>query len=174
MLRFLPMLLLFISTTLLSQEEYSAVIEINGLSQDDLFNKGKEWLFRTYNEGKEVLQYENRESGEILGSGATGTVYYKNITNVDAGYFRYKVRLGFKDGRTRIKLEDIIYHKGELKYKDGASYYDEYPSNWPTSFRKKNEREWNRMKDQAHIELSTVVKSFVDFMKTSSSSDEDW
>ncbi len=148
------------------------VVDVPGKKMDDLFGSGKEWLFRTYKSGKVVLDYDDKENGKILGSASTQTVYYINLIKKDAGYFKYRIELGFKDGKARIKIDDIYYVKGEMLLGEGASFFVDYPDNWPKIGIKKNKKEWDSMRSQAMEEFRYIMHSFEEEIKVTDG--DDW
>jgi hypothetical protein len=75
-------LLLFISNKGIAQDKlleilplkegkvtYIDVIELQGVSKEELYNRVKHWFAFTYNSGKDVIQLDDKEKGEIIGKG---------------------------------------------------------------------------------------------------------
>ena len=53
------------------------VVEIPGQSKDQLFEKAKIWLAETASSSKEVIQYESKEEGKIVGKASI--LHYSSI-----------------------------------------------------------------------------------------------
>ncbi|GAB2865935.1 DUF4468 domain-containing protein [Hymenobacter ruber] len=135
-------------------------------SQDDLFIKGKDWVFKTYNSGKTVEQYEDKTAGRLVVHARAISLTWKaglGIVN-DAGAFTYDMALDFKDGKTRMLIDNIKYKKGELNNSmalpSGADLADTYPANWPTLARKAMTARWNGMQETTKADLMALASSF--------------
>jgi hypothetical protein len=152
-------------TSVNGKSELVYVVPATG-SQDELFIRGKDWLFRTYNSGKTVEQFEDKAAGHITAKARTQPLTWKaglGIVN-DAGAFSYNLTLDFKEGKARLVIDNITYQKGELKnsmiLKSGADLADDYPANWPTLGKKSMTEHWREMQVSASQELSLIAKSF--------------
>lgn len=144
-------------------------------SKEQIFVRAKEWVFKTYNSGKSVVQMEDKEAGVIVGEGVTERLTYKNglITN-DAGYFAYQITLNFKEGKYRCVIDKIKYKRGDMVLKEGADIAEDYPSNWGDFGKGQKEREWIKMKEQAINHLKLVFVSLQTFMSESKKKDDGW
>ena len=79
--------------------KYQEIIETEGL-KNELFLKGKDWIFKTYNSGKDVIQYEDKEAGRIFGNGRTQQLIYNNMgIKQNGGYFKYDITIEFKENK---------------------------------------------------------------------------
>lgn len=88
--------------------------------QDALFLKGKDWLYKTYNSGKTVEQYDDKAAGRIAVKARTQELKWNaglGIVNT-AGCFTYSMTLDFKEGKSRLIIENITYQKGQLTDSD--------------------------------------------------------
>jgi hypothetical protein len=74
------------------------IIEVQG-TKDELYIKANEWMVRTFNNAKSVIQFQDKEAGKIMGKylmnsiGQTGADTYSLIT------------ISVKDGATKIDIE---------------------------------------------------------------------
>lgn len=86
-------------------------IEIPGMKKDEIFEKSKMWVAKTFHSAKAVLEYENKETGVIIGN---GIIKYP----VDGMEVMVKSRwkIGFtmkediKDGKIRLTFDNLILH----------------------------------------------------------------
>lgn len=147
------------------KSELILVVSVAG-SQDELFLRGKDWVFKTYNSGKTVEQYEDKSAGRLVIHARTSELSWKvglGITN-DAGAFTYDMTLDFKDNKARITIDNIVYKRGEMKnamiLQSGANLGDEYPANWPTLGKKSMTTHWKLMQDQANADMVLLADSF--------------
>lgn len=150
------------------------VVEVPG-TKDDLFTDARQWLFDTYRSGKAVLELEDKEEGVIIGNGKTGELIYNNVmSKVEAGNFRYSIKLEFKPGKYRLTFNDIYYERGELNIGDGANYGADYPDNWPRMGKKHNKRQWESMKAQALKEFNLIAENLYTYLTEKPEADDDW
>lgn len=79
--------------------ESSSVVEVSGLSQQELFDKTRQWFSQYFVSGESVVDYENREIGTIIGNGIAqiGRDPFGMI-----GYsIHYNIKIETKDGKFR-------------------------------------------------------------------------
>lgn len=81
---------------LLKQE----VIEFNGIKKDVLFKKSLEWVATNFGSGKQVLEYQDKETGKIIGNiVTTKTVFlaqYRFFSTMTIEVKDEKARLSFQ------------------------------------------------------------------------------
>ncbi|GAB3323395.1 hypothetical protein GCM10027511_32340 [Hymenobacter humi] len=147
--------------------------------QDALFLKGKDWLYKTYNSGKTVEQYDDKAAGRIAVKARTQELKWNaglGIVNT-AGCFTYNMTLDFKEGKSRLIIEDITYQKGQLKdamiLASGADLADTFPANWPTLGKKAMTKHWNEMQAAGTSELLLLATSFQSAL-TKKGDNKDW
>ena len=90
-------------TPLSDEAELQKVIEVNNVSQDEIFIKSMEWFSRTFKESKSVIDYEDKEAGKIIGNGAVSHIYAMII----GGYVLFSVKIEAKDNKSRITLSNF-------------------------------------------------------------------
>lgn len=147
------------------QSQLVFVIPTTG-TQDELFLRGKDWVYKSYASGKTVEQYEDKPAGRLSVKARAVELGWKvgmGITN-DAGAFAYALTLDFKDGKARMLVDNIIYQEGTLKnamnLKSGANLADAYPANWPRLGLKSMTAHWNGMQETTKADLIALAKSF--------------
>lgn len=85
---FLFIITLFIANSILAQDKllgilplkegkvtYSDVIQLQGVSKEEMYNRVKLWFIDTYNTSNDVIQIDDKEHGEIIGKGCFRTVW---------------------------------------------------------------------------------------------------
>ncbi len=184
---FIPVLLsLFWSTEFFAQQQDSIKNEIPEITKDEnskgvidkvyflkagkdtLFLWAKEWVYRTYKSGDAVIQMEDKEAGVLICKGRTQPVTVKNMgTRVEAGTFVYDFKVSVKPGKYRIYINNITYQRGALIVKEGADIIEEYPNNWPSSFKKQYQKWWDEIKLAGTTELQALTLSLNKHMEES-------
>jgi hypothetical protein len=78
---------------------YEKAVPVAGLSQDELYSRGKEWLAGAVANPKEVLQLDTKD--KIIGKGS--------LQDPEGGnsWFYYTISLTFKNGQYRYEFSDI-------------------------------------------------------------------
>src|SRR4030067_1568694 len=88
------------------------VIEVPGIPKDIIYERSRIWIAKTFRSSKAVIEYENKETGVIIGN---GIVYY----TLSAGFssagvpVRFTMKEDIKDGRIRITFDNL--YEGTLE-----------------------------------------------------------
>ena len=86
---------------------YTNVISVDSSIKKDLYVKAKRWFVNTYNSGKDVIQIDDKENGEIIGKG-----YFQEYMKVALGGHNvsvwHTIRVQSKDGRYKYTINNII------------------------------------------------------------------
>ena len=93
-------------TTAEKDFEYQQVYEVSG-GKDTLFSKSLQWLAQTYTDSKEVIEYEDKEAGKIIGRGATQVMYNPLGISPIMLNIRYSIKIDLKDNKARITFTNI-------------------------------------------------------------------
>lgn len=88
------------------QRGYKHIVEVPGLSKEELHQRAKEWVAITYVSGNDVVQDQNANTGRLIGRGVTSVA-------IDSGGLMdvvmrsyYSVVVDVKDGKARLQLGD--------------------------------------------------------------------
>lgn len=103
------------------------LIDTIPLSKSELFVKASEWLAKSYNNSKAVIQYSDKEAGKIVGkalyqtpsllSGLGGLIGDETVD--------YTITIDVKEGKYKCVLSDFI-HKGGEHYASGLGLVHSY------------------------------------------------
>lgn len=96
----------------------SEVIQMEGLSQREIYNTAKNWLITSFKSAKDVIQMDDVEGGLIIGKGSTD---YKNksITYAaSSGYISFVIKIQARDGRFKITVSDYRHTSTHSQYGD--------------------------------------------------------
>jgi hypothetical protein len=89
---------------------YSGVIRIENVSKDELYQRARAWMADAFKNSKEVLQVQDKETGELIGNGIVESyIPYNNIAGKgDVGaWSSFKISIWVKDGRYKYEITDI-------------------------------------------------------------------
>lgn len=97
--------------------ETTEVVDIPGQKQRDIYNKTRQWFSQYFVSGKSVIDYENPESGTIIGNGIAdiGT----DAIGIIKHRIHYNIRIDVKDEKLRA-----ITKINKFTNTDSSSTYD--------------------------------------------------
>jgi hypothetical protein len=98
---------------------FTRVIEVPGVSKDDLYTRVLSYFTYNYNSGDDVVQIQDKEQGLIVGKGIYSEVHvgislYKTIVDV-----YHILRVDIKDGRLRAMIS-LTEYRNAVHYNTGV------------------------------------------------------
>jgi len=148
---------------------YSAVVEVDSVSKDELYNRVKRWFVNTYNSGKDVIQLDDKENGEAIGKGffeETWMVTFYAAQNVKVWQ---TVKIQLKENKYRYEITDfrMKYYVAPSAYTKGTDI-DIALEEW------NKDRDSNNKKFYPKIDsrVKAIILSLEKAMKTAN--DDNW
>lgn len=94
-----------LSCMTLPQEEikYERIVEFDGYSADELYKFSLKWLAENFNDSKDVIEYQNEEDHEIVGT-AYVTVPYNFVAVMPT---KCNLTIQTKDNKVRVIATDM-------------------------------------------------------------------
>lgn len=179
---YLLLLLSFLNTY--SQEEtdklsYSEVMTVEGISKQELYNRGKLWFAKAFNSANNVIQLDDKESGEIVGKALF--IYKPSMLSASEqtkGPVRYTVSLSFKDGRYKYEVTDFNHDPAGNSYGSISvgviTKDDQYPEEKAKN-KKLKDKVWQDIKKQIENEILPLIANLKESMsKTAETKKNDW
>lgn len=120
------------------------IFDVPNQKKDQLFEKSKIWIAKTFKSAKSVIEYENKENGNIIGNGAIRVFVNGGITPVD---ITFTMEEDIKDGRVRVKTTN-------MRQAQGYAFYEKY-------------------KEPAVLEISGLISDLEKYLLQSGSK-QDW
>lgn len=89
---------------------YEGIVDVPGLSKDELYKNAKQWFVDYFKSSKDVIQNEERQDGEIIGKGIV-FIYLKMFMQTDMLDDKMTIRIDCKDSKYRYRIydSDIIW-----------------------------------------------------------------
>lgn len=81
---------------------YQDVVETPGISSKDLYVRANSWFATRYNSAQNVIQYNDKEEGKIIGKGAFTLLYSMAERMVN-----YTITIEVKEGRYRYTISQF-------------------------------------------------------------------
>jgi hypothetical protein len=91
---------------------YEKIIEIPGVSKDDLYNRAKSWALPFYSSQKDALQTDDKEAGLLAYKGFFSQIFFPpRVMGVKVEYDNREyweiVKILVKDGKAKIVVSNI-------------------------------------------------------------------
>jgi hypothetical protein len=105
---------------------FTRVIEVPGVSKDDLYTRVLSYFTYNYNRGDDIVQIQDKEQGLIVGKGIYSEVHVGRsiaTTTVDVSHI---LRVDIKDGRLRAMIS-LTEYRNTLHYNNGTNKVATYP-----------------------------------------------
>ena len=160
---------------------FSKVVQVEGVSKKEIYNRARHWFAKTYKNSKRVLQIDNFEQdGDLIGKGSYSHEYksYKGTTfTCTIGYVDYQINIFVKDGRFKIIISDFI-HESSVRGQTGFGLLS-HDYNWPhvavKGYQKTRNRDWRDFKKEAEIYAIMLIEDAEIFITTPlESENDDW
>lgn len=88
---------------------YTEVIQVEGVSQGDLYLKANDWIVKTFNSPKDVIQFNDKEAGKIICKTITGVDIGKGLNRIQINPIYYLISIETREGRYKITASDFIH-----------------------------------------------------------------
>lgn len=110
---------------------FTKIIEVPELKKEEIYNSILNYLISNYVNGKQAIQYYNKETGILIAKGV-----YENVTSNLGTTMNtiYTLRIDIKDRKARAKITLAEYDGQIVSLKGTSSYFsiklsDKYPIN---------------------------------------------
>ena len=101
---------------------FTKVIDVHGVSKDELYARALSYFTYNYNNGDDVVQVKDKEEGLIIGKGIYGTVFVGGFLVVSTYNAVHIIRIDIKDGKARIILSIQEFRVKNRDANGGVSY----------------------------------------------------
>lgn len=163
-----------------SQEiKFEEVVKVDStITKDELFNRARSWIAKSYNNEKYVIATEDRANGEISGNGSMnyspGRMFF-GAANAE-GDIDYKINIFVKEGRYKFIFHSFRHNGssglGNTPISYGLLTTDETaprPSRGGA-----NNKAWSDIKMQASEKIKKTILSLKESMNKSYEANNNW
>ena len=111
---------LFISNSIMAQDKllgilplkegkvtYTDVVQLQGVTKEEMYNRVKHWFIDTYNSSNDVIQFDDKEHGEIIGKGCFRTVWNLRFYTSQSMNVWKTIKIQFKNDSFRYEITDF-------------------------------------------------------------------
>ncbi len=103
------------------EERNAQYIQDIKMPKKELYKKILEWMAKSYNSSKEVIQLQDEESGQIIGKGITSFVNV--MVEIPC---EYTITIDIKDNKYRLTFDNFIGLWGQFHQDRQPLIYKEY------------------------------------------------
>jgi hypothetical protein len=86
---------------------YSGIVNIDGVSKEELYNRAKRWFVNTYTSAQDNIQIDDKDNGEIVGKGCFRTYWDVTIISGTEVNICETVRILIKDGKFKYEFKNF-------------------------------------------------------------------
>lgn len=152
---------------------FDEVVEIEGVSKDDLYNRGLQFMIKAFKDADEVIQLKDKENGQIIGKGNFSYVQSRQgwggSPNTE-GVVNFTIKLLFKDGKYRYVLTDFI-HDANWSFNMITDAPD-CGCKFPLANKRWKGNIWNDIKEQINAKVDVITSNLINDMKKGV--DDEW
>lgn len=158
---------------------YTEVVQVDSVSQNELYNRAKVWFATAYNSSNDVLQIDNKEGGEFIGKAVLD--YIPNVHSGSAqtkGNIKYTIKIFVKEGRYKYIITDFIHDPFGNNFGKSSMglITNEIKCPNPKPFAKNwSNKVWSDIKAQIETNIISLIENLKESMlKTTESGNDDW
>lgn len=166
--------LLFSTITFAQDFQFEEVVKVDStITKEELYNRARSWLSKTYKSEKDVMSIEDKSSGELSGNGALRydpkSLYF--AADCARGYINYKINFYFKDGRYKYNIHSFRHEGTRCNSGSILSYGILTESEKPERGAK---RGWIEIKEIAKKDANKTIQSLKEAMNKQYEASKDW
>lgn len=174
------LLILLFSIIVYSQDfQFEEVVNVDStLTKEELFNRARTWIGKTYNNEKFVIATEDRNNGELSGNGIMtyhpGRIFFGR--DVVKGEVNYKINIYVKHGRYKYVFHTFRHTGSSVGINQPINYgiitgTEEPPRPSRTAG---NKTAWKDIKEESEIKIKKIIVSLKEAMNKQYESSKDW
>lgn len=159
--------IMFASLTNKGQEvfTFTDVVKIDSISKNELYNRAKLWFATTFNSSKDVLQIEDKDSGQLVGNSLfkySPTVFNASARTV--GNIKFTIKIFVKDGRYKYEFTNFIHESNSYSAYGGLDFGlittdKTCPNPKKNMLSGWNDKVWLDIKNQIEINIIPLIES---------------
>lgn len=133
---------------------YEEVVTADGLKQDELFKRTKAWIIANLKTGDNNITFDDKNYSTVN----TGAMKVKTLKSMSVvihdGYFDFKFHVWCKDGRYKLRLDNIMFYVVVSQTMQGTT-------SRTYSYSELNDKKLDQhLKKDANAKLSSLVALF--------------
>lgn len=150
---------------------YEKIVVIDSNSKADLYIKAKRWITNTYNSAEKVIDFDDKESGEIILKGIFTQKLTLAMQNFDSKVY-HQISIRMKDNKVKITAEiyKISYYVPPSQYNSSTNV--NLTINQFMELAYPNEKNKIKYLKKADLEMNLTIESLINALKESKAKDD--
>lgn len=181
-MKIITILFLIIYGSLNAQDKlnYTKVIQVDGVSKDELYTRAINWFTNSFRNANNVIQINDKQNGQITAK--AHFVYNPNFfvgSGPVKGYIRYTLSIYVKDGRYKYEITDFVHDPSLSPNSKSVGLITndiDYPGEEKRNANQKwMNNTWHDIKQQINTYINSIEVSLVEGMnKIAEIENGDW
>ncbi len=88
---------------------FSEVVQVDSLSKNDIFLRAHDWIIKTFNSAKDIIQFADKDAGKIVCKTVTGATVGKGWNKVTIDPVFYLLTIEARSGRYKITASNFVH-----------------------------------------------------------------
>ncbi len=139
-------------------------MQVANVSKDELFQRARSWFNDAFKSSKDVLQIQDKETGELSGKGnISGTMAFKAFgSHLSSILVSFSMKILVKDGRYKYEAANFVH----FKTGDSGEGYgiltssNKNPNKYPMVSQKKLDDAWLSVKQSVESKNDSFIIKF--------------
>lgn len=150
--------------------KYTAVVNVDSATKDQLFIKGRQWIAETWKDGKEVLQVVDKQSGELFGKAYIKSYYTVKSFGKDQlmpMIYRIDVGIYIKDGKYKYEFSNFrpeSDNNSAINTVGVLTTSKTCPVKFAMMSQKKCDALYQSMQDHLNVTMKPIINSLIKAM----------
>jgi|WetSurMetagenome_2_1015567.scaffolds.fasta_scaffold92090_1 hypothetical protein len=146
---------------------YTGIVEVKGLTSQQIYLRATEWFAQTFVSGKSVIDLDDAVSGKIIGKGNLSFTYKNLMVTSPGGCVHFTITVLTKDGRYKYIITNLEHEGVSNLPSAGMLEYPKWPKgtgNWWSY-----STNYQRLKDETNTQILAMIESLNTHMATTAS-----
>jgi hypothetical protein len=164
-----------LSISLFAQKplEYNSIIEVEGITKNDIYVQVNDWLATTFNSANDVIQMADKDAGKFIAKGQVNYSSGKMMYNCSDGVLSFTIKVSVRDNKFRFILTQINHKARGNSTCEFGTITDAELFQIKGGGKKWKNKVWLDIKSKAVDLHSNLLSSITDKVKKFDK-DEDW
>jgi len=183
MKRAVIVLFIFLSFASIAQDKliYTEVVKVDSsIKKEELFSRARSWFNSSFNKSQNVLNIQDKESGEL--SGTAIIRYVPNVyvgSSVTTGKISYVISVKVKDGRYKYQVTDFIHYGSPSSIERACNFdlimkTDTFPRDPYNGQKRWCDKVWADIRKQIDSSIQPLIFSLKTNMGRPAKEDDNW
>lgn len=180
MKKIFTLLSLIFSLVIFAQDfQFEEVVKVDStITKEELFNRARTWIGKTYNNEKFVIATEDKNNGELSGNGMMNYHPGRNYfgSGVVKGEVNYKINIYVKDGRYKYLFHSFRHTGSSIGMNQPINYgmiTGSADAPKPSRGGSSNTA-WKDIKEESEFKIKKIIESLKASMNKEYEASKEW